>query len=69
MSKSAENDLSRINLTDNAATIANKVKRCKTDAFDGLVFDNPERPECNNLLQIYQIASGRTKVRRRGAGA
>ncbi|URD91529.1 tRNA synthetases class I (W and Y) [Musa troglodytarum] len=24
-------------------------------------FDNPERPECNNLLSIYQIITGRTK--------
>ena len=26
-----------------------------------LEFDNPERPECNNLLSIYQLISGRTK--------
>ncbi|PON71360.1 Tryptophan-tRNA ligase [Trema orientale] len=26
-----------------------------------LEFDNPERPECNNLLSIYQLVSGRTK--------
>lgn len=24
-------------------------------------FDNPERPECNNLLSIYQLISGKTK--------
>lgn len=24
-------------------------------------FDNPERPECNNLLSIYQLVSGKTK--------
>jgi hypothetical protein len=63
MSKSSENDLSRINLTDDAATIANKIKRCKTDAAEGLLFDDPERPECCNLLQIYQICTGKTKVR------
>jgi tryptophanyl-tRNA synthetase len=62
MSKSAENDLSRINLTDDAAAIANKVKRCKTDSLgDLLEFGNEERPECNNLLTIYQLASGQTK--------
>lgn len=41
--------------------IANKIKRCKTDSFPGLEFDNYERPECNNLLSIYQLSSGKTK--------
>jgi tryptophanyl-tRNA synthetase len=64
MSKSAENDASRINLTDDAATIASKIKRCKTDAVDGLEFGNPDRPEANNLLILYQLATGKSKVRR-----
>eukprot|EP00983_Pelagomonas_calceolata_P055268 1144074-Pelagomonas_calceolata.AAC.3 len=38
-----------------------QIKRCKTDAFDGLEFDNPERPECTNLLTLYQLASGRSR--------
>ncbi|XP_035548799.1 tryptophan--tRNA ligase, chloroplastic/mitochondrial-like isoform X2 [Juglans regia] len=29
--------------------------------FPRLEFDNPERPECNNLLSIYQLMSGKTK--------
>ena len=62
MSKSAENDASRINLTDDAAAIASKVKRCKTDAVDGLEFGNPDRPEANNLLTLYQLATGLTKA-------
>ncbi|PWA92028.1 substrate carrier protein [Artemisia annua] len=41
--------------------IANKIKRCKTDSFPGLEFDNDDRPECNNLLSIYQIITNRTK--------
>lgn len=61
MSKSAENDASRINLTDDAATIAAKIKRCKTDAVDGLEFGNPDRPEANNLLTLYQLATGRSR--------
>jgi len=28
---------------------------------NSLEIDNPERPECNNLLSIYQLASGKTK--------
>ena len=69
MSKSAESDLSRINLLDDAAAIRNKVKRAKTDAFEGLEFDNAERPEANNLLTIYSLMTGGSKasaVRRLG---
>ncbi|XP_031484005.1 tryptophan--tRNA ligase, chloroplastic/mitochondrial isoform X1 [Nymphaea colorata] len=61
MSKSAPSDQSRINLLDPKDVIVNKIKRCKTDSFSGLEFDNPERPECNNLLTVYQLVTGRTK--------
>ncbi|XWS26361.1 hypothetical protein CRYUN_Cryun26dG0025900 [Craigia yunnanensis] len=61
MSKSAASDQSRINLLDPKDVIANKIKRCKTDVFPGLEFDNPERPECKNLLSIYQLISSKTK--------
>ncbi|KAL5697424.1 tryptophan--tRNA ligase [Ranunculus cassubicifolius] len=61
MSKSAPSELSRINLLDPKDVIVNKIKRCKTDSFPGLEFDNPERPECNNLLSVYQIITGKTK--------
>jgi tryptophanyl-tRNA synthetase len=54
MSKSAENDMSRVNLLDPPDVIAKKIKRCKTDALQGVEWDNPERPECTNLLNIYQ---------------
>lgn len=62
MSKSDESDLSRINLLDDPKTITNKVKRAKTDAFEGLEDDNPERPEARNLLAIYQLMTGYSKV-------
>ncbi|XP_043725057.1 tryptophan--tRNA ligase, chloroplastic/mitochondrial isoform X2 [Telopea speciosissima] len=61
MSKSDPSDQSRINLLDPKDVIANKIKRCKTDSFSGLEFDNPDRPECHNLLSIYQLITGRTK--------
>jgi len=61
MSKSAEAAGSRINLTDSKDQIQQKIKRCKTDSFDGLVFDDPARPEANNLLSVYQLMSGKTK--------
>ena len=41
-----------------------QVKRCKTDTFEGLEFGNEERPECTNLLTIYQLATGQSKVGR-----
>ncbi|MBV6624492.1 MAG: tryptophan--tRNA ligase [Rivularia sp. (in: Bacteria)] len=61
MSKSDPSELSRINLTDTPAEITKKIKRCKTDPVRGLEFDNPDRPECNNLLTLYMLLSGKTK--------
>lgn len=57
MSKSDPNDASRINVLDPPDTIRNKIKRCKTDAFQGIEWDNPERPESTNLLNIYLAVS------------
>uniref|UniRef100_A0A6V1Q501 tryptophan--tRNA ligase n=1 Tax=Heterosigma akashiwo TaxID=2829 RepID=A0A6V1Q501_HETAK len=61
MSKSAENDNSRINLNDSPEVIRRKIKKCKTDQFQGMEWDNPERPECTNLLTIYQACTGKSK--------
>ncbi|MGB3509115.1 MAG: tryptophan--tRNA ligase [Microcoleaceae cyanobacterium] len=62
MSKSDPSELSRINLLDPPDVITKKIKRCKTDAVKGLEFDNSERPECNNLLTLYELFSGKTKA-------
>jgi tryptophanyl-tRNA synthetase len=59
MSKSAENDMSRINLLDPPDEIARKIKRCKTDSVRGLSYD-PARPEATNLLGIYEAMTGKT---------
>jgi tryptophanyl-tRNA synthetase len=62
MSKSAESDLSRINMTDDADTIAKKIKKAKTDPealpseTDGL----EGRPEAENLVGIYAALSGKS---------
>lgn len=62
MSKSDENDNSRINVLDPPDVLRAKIKRCKTDEFRGLEWDNPERPESTNLLTIYQaVQPGRTR--------
>ena len=63
MSKSAESDLSRINLLDSPELIQSKIKKAKTDTFDGLAdgFENPDRPDAKNLLTIYQCVTGKTQ--------
>jgi len=60
MSKSDPSDQSRINLTDDADTIALKIRRAKTDplplpAETALLSD---RPEARNLVEIYAAMSG-----------
>lgn len=60
MSKSAESDASRINLLDEPDVIVRKIKRCKTDAFEGrqpLSF----RPVLN-LVRIGIRKRGATRV-------
>lgn len=64
MSKSASSDLTRINMIDDKDQIYLKIKKAKTDSFAGLEFGNNERPECDNLLTIYEVTSGYTRVRR-----
>lgn len=61
MSKSNPAEGSRINVLDTPDEIAKKIKRCKTDTFEGLEFDNPERPEAQNLLTMYQLCTGLSK--------
>jgi len=55
MSKSAESDMSRINLTDDADTIANKIKKAKTDAGNvpSSEVEYEGRPEAKNLITIF----------------
>jgi tryptophanyl-tRNA synthetase len=59
MSKTDESDNSRINLTDTADTIAQKIKRAKTDPHplpeDKKGFEG--RPEAENLINIYAALS------------
>ena len=62
MSKSDPSDMSRINLTDDADTIAKKIRKAKTDpenlpsykdGFEG-------RPEAENLVTIYAALTQQT---------
>ena len=60
MSKSDPSDMSRINLSDDADTIAKKIRKAKTDPeplpseIEGL----KDRPEAANLVNIYAALSG-----------
>lgn len=63
MSKSDPSDLSRINLIDDKDTIANKIKRARTDP-EPLPADEAglkNRPEADNLISIYAALAGETK--------
>ena len=62
MSKSDPNDNSRINLLDTPELVRKKIKRAKTDAAVGLAFDDPERPEADNLLALYALLAGHSRA-------
>ena len=55
MSKSAESDMTRINLTDDADLIAKKFKKAKTDAGEvpSSIDDFEGRAEAKNLMTLY----------------
>ncbi len=63
MSKSADSDMTRINLTDDADLIAKKIKKAKTDSEplpDNLA-DLEGRAEALNLITIYAALAGMSK--------
>ena len=61
MSKSDESDYSRINMTDDADTIALKFRKAKSDMVEGISYDPQARPEVANLLTIYASLRGITR--------
>jgi tryptophanyl-tRNA synthetase len=62
MSKSDPSDLSRINMMDDADTIAKKIRKAKTDPepLPDNLDDLSGRPEARNLINIYAGISGQT---------
>ena len=64
MSKSDPSDLSRINLSDDADTIAKKIRKAKTDPLPlpDNVDELKDRPEAQNLVGIYAALSGQTSA-------
>src|SRR5205807_6704995 len=64
MSKSDASDYSRINLTDDADAIAQKIRKAKTDP-EPLPHEEKgleQRPEADNLVGIYAALADKTKA-------
>jgi tryptophanyl-tRNA synthetase len=63
MSKSDLSDMSRINMTDTAEIIAQKIRKAKTDpdALPSNPDELPARPEADNLLTLYAALTDTTK--------
>jgi tryptophanyl-tRNA synthetase len=61
MSKSDPSDMSRIHLLDSPDQIKKKIQKCKTDPIKGITFDDPNRPEADNLLTLYHLLSGKPR--------
>ncbi len=62
MSKSDESDFSRINLTDDADAIAQKIRKARTDPhpMPGAAKELEGRPEAENLINIYAALADHT---------
>jgi tryptophanyl-tRNA synthetase len=63
MSKSEPSDMSRINLTDDSDTIAQKVRKAKTDPepLPSEVKGLEKRPEADNLVGIFAALAGTSR--------
>ena len=61
MSKSDDDQNSRILLMDDADTIQRKFKRAVTDSGTEIRFDE-SRPAINNLLEIYHLITGKSQT-------
>lgn len=63
MSKSDPSDYSRLTMTDDAATIEQKVKKAKTDPepLPDNLKDLEARPEADNLIGIFAALSGKSR--------
>jgi tryptophanyl-tRNA synthetase len=64
MSKSDASELSRINMTDDADTIARKIQKAKTDAepLPSEAAGLTSRPEADNLVGIFAALAGKSKA-------
>ncbi len=61
MSKSDEDERSRIELTDTTDEIHLKIKKAVTDAIPHITYDPEGRPGISNLVDIHAAVTGKTK--------
>ena len=62
MSKSDPSDMSRIHLLDDNDTIAQKIKKAKSDMHEGMTYDVENRPEASNLITLYAAMQGKKRA-------
>ena len=58
MSKSDNQEMTRINLTDSPDEIRKKVRRAVTDSTGRVTFDPATRPGVSNLVSMYGAVTG-----------
>lgn len=58
MSKSSDDVVGCLYLTDEIDVVAKKIKRAKTDSIMQIYYDPENRPEVSNLVKIFSLASG-----------
>ena len=59
MSKSDENEKSRIEILDSAEDIVKKIRKAVTDCTSAVTFDPEKRPGVSNLLLLDSLVSGK----------
>lgn len=60
MSKSDNQDMTRIDITDTPDQIHNKIRKAVTDCTSAVTYQPEERPGVSNLVSIYSALSGRS---------
>jgi tryptophanyl-tRNA synthetase len=60
MSKSTENEFSRISLLDDEDKIRKAIARATTDSEGEIRYDEEAKPGVSNLLNIYSVLTGKT---------
>jgi len=60
MSKSDDNQNSRILLTDSPTEVSSKLKKAVTDSVGSVTYDRAARPGVSNLVEIYANLQGRS---------
>jgi tryptophanyl-tRNA synthetase len=60
MSKSAEDEVGRINLLDTPEIVKKKIMRAVTDSENSIYYDPDKKPGLSNLLTLMSVQTGRS---------